>query len=278
MRIMYCFVLIMALLVPVKLLGQELVDSVPSPYRRALQELETVIAEVNNLTDKLTVVKVRARAASLLWLHDADRARMMFRELWKWVEDQKDTSFDREAARTELLKNLFPRDPKMARELLEKVLGGHKSEEAPFQAQIAGTDPNLKRLVKLSSGLIEQDTAMAAALLERSLSVSVSPAALFALSRLREKDPSLADYIVARTLENLRRRPTVVALPGVYVLIDYVFPSKQSFGKSVAKPPDGSLRMQYFSAAYDILQRSLAESEALLQKERGTQKETFVSG
>lgn len=77
----------------------------------------------------------------------------------------------------------------MARGLLEKVSGGHKSEEAPFQAQIAGTDPNLRRLVKLSWGLIEQDTAMAAALLERSLSVSVSPAALPLLFRLREKDP-----------------------------------------------------------------------------------------
>jgi hypothetical protein len=261
-------ILILPFLVPVRLLGQEPVKSIPSPRQRAFQELENVIAETNRLTDKLPIVKVRARAANLLWLRDSDRARVMFHELWKWVEEQKDMSFDREAARTELLKNLFPRDPNMARELLEKVSGGHKSEAAPYQAQIAGADHNLKRLVKLSSGLIEQDTAMAAALLERSLSVSVSPAALLALSRLREKDPSLADYVVARTLEHLRVRPTVVALPGVYLLIDYVFPSKQSFGRSI-KPPDASLRMQYFSAAYDLLKRSLQESESVLRKEEG---------
>jgi len=262
------WLILIIVLVPVKLLGQELVDSVASQLQRALQELESVNAEAKNLTDKLAVVKVRARVANLLWLHDSDRARVMFREMWKWVEEQKDESFDREAARTEVLQNLFPRDPNMARELLEKVSREHKSEEAPFQAQIAGTDPNLKRLVKLSSALVEQNTVIAAVLLERSLSVSVSPAALSALFRLREKDPDLADYVVVRTLENLRMRPTVVALPGAYVLIDYVFPSKQRFERAL-KLPDASLRMQYFSAAYDILQRSLGESESLLQKEKG---------
>ncbi len=246
------WLILIIVLVPVKLLGQELVDSVASQLQRALQELESVNAEAKNLTDKLTVVKVRARVANLLWLHDSDRARMMFREMWTWLEEQKDESFDREAARTEVLQNLFPRDPSMARELLEKVSGEHKSKEAPFQAQIAGTDPNLKRLVKLSSALVEQDMVMAAVLLERSLSVSVSPAALSALFRLREKDPDLADYVVVRTLENLRMRPTVVALPGAYVLIDYVFPFKQRFGRAI-KLPDASLRMQYFSAAHDIL-------------------------
>lgn len=143
-------------------------------------------------------------------------------------------------------------------------MGEHKSEWVPFQAQIAGTGLNLKRLVKLPSELVEQDTATAALLLERSLSTSVSPAALFVLFRLREKDPGLADYVVTRTLENLRMRPTVVALPGVYVLLDYVFPSRQRFGGAI-KPPDASLRMQYFSTAYDILQGSLGES----QREKG---------
>jgi hypothetical protein len=108
------WLIVIIVLVPVELLGQEWVDSVASPLQRALQELESGNAEANSLTDKLTVVKVRARAANLLWLHDPNRARMMFREVWKWVEEQEDKSFDREAARTEILKNVFPRDPNMA--------------------------------------------------------------------------------------------------------------------------------------------------------------------
>ncbi|GBC77863.1 hypothetical protein HRbin08_01347 [bacterium HR08] len=256
---------------PVILLAQEPAES---PRQRALRELEGILAETDNLADKLAYVKVRARAANLLWLHDPDRARTIFRELWKLVDEQTEALFDREAARTDLLKNLFPRDRNTARALLEKALGGHKSEEAPYRAQIAGTDHNVRRLVRLSSELVEQDPAMAAALLERSLSVSVSPAALLTLFRLREQDPSLADYIVARTLEVLRMRPTVIALPGVYVLADYVFPSMPSFGNPGTRPPDISLRVQYVSTAYEILQRSLAESESTLQREeRYTEKD-----
>jgi len=273
-RILCWSLLVVFGLTSAPLLAQEPSDPTAASRQRAFQELEGVIAETNNLTDKLMYVKVRAKAANLLWLHDPDRARTIFRELWKMVEEQTDASFDRETARTDLLKNLFPRERDMARALLEKTLGGHKSEEAPYRAQIAGTDQNVTRLVRLSAELIEQDTAMAAALLERSLSVSVSPMALFTLFRLRERDPSLADYIVARTLEILRVRPTVIALPGVYVLSDYMFPSMQSFGKPVARPPDISLLMQYISTAYEILQKSLVESESALQREgRYTEKD-----
>lgn len=271
----WCWLIfILASVVPIKLPAQESVDSTALTRQRALQELEGIISESDKLADKLAVVKIQAEAANLLWLQDVDRARTMFRELWRWIEAQKDKDLKKDEARTELLKNLFPRDPKMAEELLEKISEGHRSEEAPFRAQIAGADPNLRRLAKLSLELSGQDTARAAALLERSLSVSVSPAAFFSLMRLREKDPRVADYVVARTLERLRMRPTVVALPGVYTLIDYVFPSKQSFGKPITEPPDPSLRMDYFWAAYDILQKSLGESEQLLLKQqRYTEKD-----
>jgi hypothetical protein len=259
---------------PISLLGQGQVDLVTSSRQRALQELESILVQTNDLTDRLAYVEVRAKAASLLWFHDPSRAQMIFRELWRQIEEHTDSPFDQEAARTALLENLFPRDRSMARSLLEKAQGGHKSEEALYSAQIAGTDQNLKRLARLSSTLVEQDTAMAAALLERSLSVSVSPAALFTLFRLREKEPHLADYIAARTLETLKARPTVIALPGVYVLADYVFPSVQGFGNPITRPPDPSLRMQYVSTAYEILQKSLAESESMLQREeKYTQKD-----
>lgn len=81
-------ILIMLLSVPVELLGQEPGDKVASPYQRAVQELEGIITEADRLTDKLARVKVRAKAASLLWLRDSHRARVMFRKLWEWIEEQ----------------------------------------------------------------------------------------------------------------------------------------------------------------------------------------------
>lgn len=246
--------------------GQQATESDISPWARARQEVESVLAEVDSLTDKLGAVKVRARAANLLWPSDPDRARRMFTELWQWIEVQKDEALDREAARTAVLQNVFPRSPRMAKELLAKASTTHKSEEAPFAVQLRGRDPHLRRLHRLAAGMLDRDPSLAASLLEQSLSVSVSPPAFQLLLRLREKDPSLADYLVMRTLEALQARPTVIALSGVHVLSDYVFPTRQMAGR--ANPPDETLRGQYFSAAYTILQRSLQESEAVLQRKQ----------
>lgn len=240
-----------------------------TPSQRASLELESVVSESQRLADPVSFVRIRSRAAHLLWLIDADRARLMFRDLWKWIGDQKDSSFDAETARTELLKNLFPRDPGMSRALLDELMEGHKSEDADFRSQVSGADPGLRRLVKIASELIEKDAALAASFLERSLSVSVTPAALVSLTRLRQRNAKLADYVAAHTLENLRIRPTLVGLAGVYMLLDYLFPSRQSLGLSTSGPPDYQLRLEYFSTAHEILQRSLAESESLLRKERG---------
>ncbi len=246
--------------------GQQPSESDISPWDRARQEVENVLAEVDLLADKLGAVKVRARVANLLWPSDPDRAWRMFTELWQWIEAQKDGALDKEAARTAVLQNMFPRSPRMAKELLAKASASHKSGEAPFAAQLRGRDPHLKRLHRLTARMLDRDPSLAASLLEQSLSVSVSPAAFQLLLRLRERDPSLADYLVMRTLETLQERPTVIALSGVHVLSDYVFPAQQMMGKT--DPPDETLRGQYFSAAYAILQRSLQESETVLRRKQ----------
>ncbi|GBC83321.1 hypothetical protein HRbin10_02468 [bacterium HR10] len=254
-------ILLTFLVSPIGLFGQE--STTLSLGQRVLQELENIHAEAKGLTDKLAVIGIRAKVANLLWPSDRARARAIFHELWEEVERAEEGEFDREAARVEILKNLFPRDPALARRWLEQVAAGRRSESAPFQLQIAGTDPNLKRLAALSAQLLERNPEIAASLLEQHLAVSVSPAAFSSLLRLREKDPRLADYIVAQVLERLRERPTVVALPALYVLVDYLFPDPR-LGRSL-RPPEALLQRYYFSTAYDLLQGSLAESESHLR-------------
>ncbi len=242
--------------------------SVPPPSVRAVSEIKAIISEANKLTDPIASIKVRARAAQMLWAYDRAAARKIFLDLWKWVEEQDDKNMDRESARTVILKNLFRRDPRMASHLLETTQGKQKAEESPLIDQVRGNDPNLKRLNRISADLIGEDLTTAAALLQRSLSVSVSPAAFFSLLKLRDKNPALADYVVSQTLESLKSRPTLVALTGTYLLIDYVFPSKQSFGESLNDPPDAALYLALFSTAYDTLKRSLAEDEPLLKEQK----------
>lgn len=257
-------VIIPLLLSAVTVLGQEPLPVTPA--QRAWQEVEGVYMEAKDLSDKRAAITIQAKVANLLWSHDRARARAIFQQLWEEVGQVNE--INHEVARTEILSNLFPRDPALAWRWLEDVTAGQQSHSAPFQAQIGGTDPNLRRLADLASQFIEDNPTLAAALLERHLSVSVSPVAFNALIQLRQKDSRLADYLLMRTLESLGKRPTVVALPAVYLLVDYVFPDPQSVDTLIGLP-DASLQMYYFSTAYELLQKSLEELESQLRKEQG---------
>ena len=252
--------------------GQQANPGGLSPRERALMELDSVQKDSARLKDSLTIVRVRARMANLIWVHEPEKARAQFRDLWKWIREQKEKDFKPDAANRIFLSALFPRDPKMASKYLEETLGEHKSEEAPLFNQMMGQDPSLQQLTKLSNEVMETDEKMAAAFIQRSMAVSVSPGVFTALTRLREKNATLADYVAGQALDGLRHRPTLIGLSGLTLFVDYVFPSNISFNSRITEPTDAPLRARFFSAAYDILKMSLEENEAVLQKEKGYKK------
>lgn len=243
-----------------------------SPRERALMELDSVQKDSARLKDSLTNVRVRARMANLIWAHEPEKARAQFRDLWKWIREQKEKDFKPDAAYRIFLSALFPRDPKMASKYLEETFGEHKSEEAPLTNQMMGQDPNLEQLTKLSNEVMETDEKMAAAFIQRSMAVSISPGAFIALTRLREKNATLADYVAGQALDGLRHRPTILGLSGLSLFVDYVFPSNLSFTSKITEPTDAPLRARFFSVAYDILKTSLEENDAVLQKDKGYKK------
>lgn len=63
--------------------------------QRAAQEIESVLAATGSVTDRSALVRVRAKAANLLWLQDRTRASRMFEELWQWVERSLAASGDK---------------------------------------------------------------------------------------------------------------------------------------------------------------------------------------
>lgn len=267
-RRLQIMVLTVFLLVPAALYGQSSTDQEQLRYQRALQEIEGVIADTGKLDDPLTLVSVKSRAASLIWRYDRKRAQILFLDLWKYIEQQKSESFDQDEARTVLLKNLFPINSSLAAKLL-KELSERKQEEATLRSRATGNDPDLRRLANISAGLVDQDPAMAARLLEQSLSMGVTPTALSVLSRMREKNPTLANYVVSQTLDHLRSRPTIVALTGLHLLTAYVFPSEPYSADSPEAGGIGDrLRFQYFSTAYEVLKASLEETDSVLTKEK----------
>jgi hypothetical protein len=273
MRRQVLSMLILSLLVVnLRAFGQQVNTGALSPQERALQELDSIQKDSARLKDSLAYVRVRAKMANLVWLHDPGKARVQFRDLWKWIREQKEKDFKPDAANRLFLSALFPRDPKMAGKYLEETLGEHKSEEAPLFNQATGQDPNLQQLAKLANDALATDEKMAADFLQRSLAVSITPGAFVALTRLREKNAILADYVAGQALEGLKQRPSIIGLTGVDMFIDYVFPSNMSFAEKITEPTDAALRVRFFSVAHGILKMSLEENDAVLQKEKGYKK------
>jgi hypothetical protein len=253
---------------PGSIYGQNSIEQEKQRYQRALQEIEGVIGDATKLNDPFALVTVKAKASSLVWRYDRKRALTLFVDLWRYIDQQGSDSFNQDEARSVLLKYLFPLNSTLARKLM-KELSDRQAGEASLRAQVTGQDPNVRRLANVSAGLVDHDVTIAARLLEQSLAISVTPSALSVLSRMREQNPILANYVVAQTLEKLRARPSIIALAGLHLLTAYIFPQEPYLADSPEiRSSDDALRFLYFSTGYDVLMGSLQETDTQLKKEK----------
>src|SRR5262249_33838582 len=85
------------------------------------------------------------------------------------------------------------------------------------------------------------------------------------LNKVNDKDPLLAQFVVAKALDGLRARPTAVSLSALYLLTAFVFPEGRltEIDSSLL-----ALQFRYFSTCHEILGASLRESNELLVKEQ----------
>jgi len=229
----------------------------------AAQELEAIISEAEKLDSKKAKVNIKSRAAMLVSFADPARSETMFLEIWKFTNDQTDEAFDKEQARLQILKYLSARNLKLARRLLAEQ---SNANDAP-KTSLPGDDKGLRSATKLASALADADPSSAAALLEDSLSQGVTPLSVVALSRLRETNSLLSDYVVTRVMERLTTQPTLVSLPSLFGLGGYVFPGSEApMSSAEAESSLELLQFRYFSAGYSALTASLAETNDALVK------------
>jgi hypothetical protein len=249
------------LLVTLPAAGQDLPDRRKDDRTVAAEELEAVMLDARDLDNKVALVSIRSRAAMLMSFSDPARSESMFLDLWRFVNAQADGDFDKQQARNTILKYLFPRNPKLARQLLAE-----KPKPDNPDSQPATPEERERQTAKLASQLIESDPSTAASLLEKSLATSPTIAGLGALTRLREVDSSLADYVAAKTLDTLTARPTGVSLDALYLMTDYAFP-RSGMGFTEAESSLRALQFKYFLTGYEILKASLGESNEFLVKQ-----------
>lgn len=229
----------------------------------AADELEAIIGDADRLDDKNAVVNLKAKAAMLLSYSDPKRSESVFLATWKLVKSQPDEAFDKQAARLVILKYLFSRNPRLARELLnEESKRGDSPSTGPPRPNDALTE-------KLGAELTEVDPSAAAGLLEKALSMGATPGAMSALIRLRENNPILADYVATRYLDVLITQPTLTSLAGLFMMTGYAFPGAE--GPTLSPDAEASLEMvqyRYFIAGRDVLFTSLAESTDTLARDQ----------
>ena len=246
------------------LFAQQRFDPEKEIRTTAAQELEAVIVEAKDFDNKTALVTIRSRAAMLLSFSDPARSEAMFLEVWKYINGQTDADFDKPGAKLIVLKYLFPRNPKLARSLMAEK---PKAESSSTPSDTIGRADDQRQAGKVAAQLVEVDPATAASLLEKSLLASPTPGDIGALSRLREKDSFLSDYVAAKTLDALPTQPTLVSLPTLQILTAYVFPGPDTtMVSSETESSLESLQFKYFVTAYEVLKISLRETnEALLK-------------
>jgi hypothetical protein len=252
------------LLAPSSLIAQQQPNDRKSDRTRAVEELEAVIIEARNLDNKSAMVSVKSRAAMLVWFSDPARAESIFLDVWKFVNAQSDSDFDKQQARLVILKYLFPKNPKLARQLLsEKTTPDNRASESK------PTDNSERQATRLANQLIEADPAAAASLLEKSLTTSPTNAGVGALAQLREKDSFLSDYVAAKTLDSLTVQPTLVSLPALQLMTAYAFPGPATvMSSNAAESSLEALQFKYFLVGYDLLKASLGETNEFLLKQQ----------
>ena len=111
--------IISMVLVPFEVIAQQPINARTQSNRLAADELESVITDSARLDDKLLMIAARSRAAALVSFSDREKSETMFLAIWRLAKQQDDQAFDKDRAFEQVLKYLFPRNPKLARRLLK---------------------------------------------------------------------------------------------------------------------------------------------------------------
>lgn len=231
----------------------------------AAAELEAVLAEAGKLDDKLAAVGVKAKAAGLIALSDPIRSELLFREVWKFAKELPGDDVDKDRALAIILKQVFHRNPKLAKQFLSEDANGAVTRDG----RSSGQDRDINRQAKLASQLVDDNPRAASAILEDTLARGVTPPGLSALLRLREKNALLSDFVVGKAMEGLRLQPDIVPLSGLNLLSVYLFPEGNNVELNLSLE---ALQFQYFATSYEVLRASLGKSDEQLLKEQAYTK------
>ncbi|HEX8353660.1 MAG TPA: hypothetical protein VF611_12215 [Pyrinomonadaceae bacterium] len=200
--------------------------------RNALRVLEEVIGEAAQLTVENRLL-VLGRAADLLWPHDEQRARTLFKALSDEFAATAEGGGEAEeearadayaAARQHLLTIVARHDPRLASDFLR----------ATRRAATPEVETQLK--FALATQVASSDPTLAAQLAEQSIKDGFPPQLPDLLARLRDADPQAAARVVEVVVARLRRENLSAGGDGVGVALDLLRLNAEAAGAGRASP------------------------------------------
>jgi hypothetical protein len=234
-------VILLACALPVSAQKKKAVEPVALDVRITL--LLAQLADQARLSDDLAfAVRAQSQAATLLWPHDRERSRAIFRQAFQSLARETLPASERRQLREELLNSIASRDAELAEELARAAAYSTESSK-----ETARSDAERRELlISVALQIVERNPYRAMALGQLSLG-GASPVAReetglisqnFArlLVLMRGVDASLSDLLFASAVVRLERAQSI-DLNDIHTLGSYLVSSAGSSAKdSLARP------------------------------------------
>lgn len=249
-------------------LGQTRVIESSAEFQQALELIDDVYSSAGQLNDHLKTVKVRSRAASLMWRIDPENGKQQFLSLWNLVNNQLADSGSLNLAQTEILTQLLPLDRKLADSLLQSSVDNEiMSDKVSLTQQLNGNRGKASRLLNLAIRSIEESPESAEWLLETELKNGYSYPLHAAINKLATFDRTRSDRIIKQLLKWVDVSGTDNSIVAAQQLFYNFFSNKLKGALSIYHNSNSDNRQLYVRTAVKALARAQSTNKVVRSAE-----------
>ena len=262
----------------------------------AISLLQSLAIEARSYSDEPLRARVQAQIADVIWSHDNEAARTLFRRAWEIAEalDQAGASSDlpgrrannggrtqpRPNLRREILSLASRRDHALGEEFLAKLTPRDDADPKSSARELSASETNER--LRLASELLETNNPGRALQFAGPALTHINTRAIEFLVSLREHDALTADRRFASLLTIAAADPdsdanTVSLLtsyaftPSIYLVVSRSgIPSSNSYPPRAAPQLQQQLRRAFFEVAAGILMRPLTQIDQSSAGRAGT--------
>jgi hypothetical protein len=222
------------------------------------ESIDSVETSASILSSQTQVVKIKARAANLIWRIDRENGRLRFKRLWEWINNNMALSKDLERARAELLTQIYLLDRELANSLIDTVERDiERVETASLMETLRGNVGSARLRSEIAIRAVDENPEVAAWLISDEMKQGYNYPLHSAIVRLGAKDQQIGERLVSQLINTLDVTTSDSSIVGAQQLFNYFFPSKYGATTAESARPLTDL---YVRSSIKILERSLGSN------------------